>query len=155
MSSLDLWVKIFENFLLPVTICVILPVLIVFIVGRVRKNETDRKAEIMLKAIENGASIDPEYFKPSRQKKQRSIKERLLDRLTGASVTGLVGVAMLAYGIWKGNLGGWDNGDKLFILIAGVLIAIGIANLVLFFTGKKMLEKEIQAEEEQNQIKQD
>ena len=154
MSSYDLWVHIFENFLLPITICVILPVLIVFIVGRVRKNETDRKAEIMLKALENGATIDPEYFK-SKPKRQRTIKERLLDRLTGACVTGLIGAAALGYGIWKGNLGGWDDGDKLFILIAGVLIAIGISNLVLFFTGRKMLEKEIQAEEEEKQIKQD
>lgn len=148
----DFWVA----FVLPVFICVVLPVMVVLIVGIVRKNETNRKAEVMLKAIENGASIDPEFFKSTtKQKKQRTIKERLLDRLTGACVTGLIGAAALGYGIWKGNLGGWDDGDKLFILIAGVLIAIGISNLVLFFTGKKMLEKEIQAEEEQKEIKQD
>lgn len=146
----EFWVA----FVLPVFICVVLPVMVVLIVGIVRKNETNRKAEVMLKAIENGASIDPEFFK-SKPKKQRTIKERLLDRLTGACVTGLIGAAALGYGIWKGNLGGWDDGDKLFILIAGVLIAIGISNLVLFFTGKKMLEKEIQAEEEQKEIKQD
>ncbi|MBR3029852.1 MAG: hypothetical protein IKH93_01710 [Bacteroidales bacterium] len=148
---MDFWM----NFMLPIAVCVILPVLIVFIIGRVRKNETDRKAEIMLKALENGATIDPEYFKSSRPKKQRSIKERLLDRLTGASVTGLIGVAALVYGIWKGNLGGWDEGDRILILIAAVLIAIGIANLVFFIIGKKMLAKEIEEEEKQNLIKQD
>jgi len=130
--------------------------MVVLIVGLVRKNETNRKAEVMLKAIENGASIDPEFFKSTtKQKKQRTIKERLLDRLTGACVTGLIGVAMLAYGIWKGDLNGWDNGDKMLILISAVLIAIGIANLVLFIIGKNMLSKEIEAEEEQKQIKQD
>jgi uncharacterized membrane protein len=148
----DFWVA----FVLPVFICVVLPVMVVLIVGLVRKNETNRKAEVMLKAIENGASIDPEFFKSTtKQKKQRTIKERLLDRLTGACVTGLIGVAMLAYGIWKGDLNGWDNGDKMLILISGVLIAVGIANLVLFITGKNMLSKEIEAEEEQKQIKQD
>ena len=130
--------------------------MVVLIVGLVRKNETNRKAEVMLKAIENGASIDPEFFKSTtKQKKQRTIKERLLDRLTGACVTGLIGVAMLAYGIWKGDLNGWDNGDKMLILISAVLIAIGIANLVLFIIGKNMLSKEIEVEEEQKQIKQD
>lgn len=130
--------------------------MVVLIVGIVKKNETNRKAEVMLKAIENGASIDPEFFKSTtKQKKQRTIKERLLDRLTGACVTGLIGVAMLAYGIWKGDLNGWDNGDKMLILISGVLIAVGIANLVLFIIGKNMLSKEIEAEEEQKQIKQD
>ena len=148
----DFWVA----FVLPVFICVVLPVMVVLIVGLVRKNETNRKAEVMLKAIENGASIDPEFFKSTtKQKKQRTIKERLLDRLTGACVTGLIGVAMLAYGIWKGDLNGWDNGDKMLILISGVLIAVGIANLVLFIIGKNMLSKEIEAEEEQKQIKQD
>lgn len=148
----DFWVA----FVLPVFICVVLPVMVVLIVGLVRKNETNRKAEVMLKAIENGASIDPEFFKSTtKQKKQRTIKERLLDRLTGACVTGLIGVAMLAYGIWKGDLNGWDNGDKMLILISAVLIAIGIANLVLFIIGKNMLSKEIEAEEEQKQIKQD
>ena len=148
----DFWVA----FVLPVFICVVLPVMVVLIVGIVRKNETNRKAEVMLKAIENGASIDPEFFKSTtKQKKQRTIKERLLDRLTGACVTGLIGVAMLAYGIWKGDLNGWDNGDKMLILISGVLIAVGIANLVLFIIGKNMLSKEIEAEEEQRQIKQD
>lgn len=148
----EFWVA----FVLPVFICVVLPVMVVLIVGIVRKNETNRKAEVMLKAIENGASIDPEFFKSTtKQKKQRTIKERLLDRLTGACVTGLIGVAMLAYGIWKGDLNGWDNGDKMLILISGVLIAVGIANLVLFIIGKNMLSKEIEAEEEQKQIKQD
>lgn len=148
----EFWV----SFVLPVFICVVLPVMVVLLVGIVKKNETNRKAEVMLKAIENGASIDPEFFKSTtKQKKQRTIKERLLDRLTGACVTGLIGVAMLAYGIWKGDLNGWDNGDKMLILISGVLIAVGIANLVLFIIGKNMLSKEIEAEEEQKQIKQD
>lgn len=39
--------------LIPVCICVVLPVLIVRIVGKVKQNETNRKAEIMLKALES------------------------------------------------------------------------------------------------------
>ena len=41
-------------------ICVILPVMIVWIVSRVRQNEINRKAEIMLKALEAGVEINPE-----------------------------------------------------------------------------------------------
>ena len=52
----------FYEFLLPICICVILPAMIVWFVSRARQNETNRKAEIMLKAIENGQSIDPEIF---------------------------------------------------------------------------------------------
>jgi preprotein translocase subunit YajC len=140
----EFWVEV----ILPICICVVLPVLIVFIVGRVRQNETNRKTEVMLKALENGTPIDPEFFKnPRKEKKARTRKEKLLDNLTGGCITGLIGVATLVYGIWKGIQGGWDNGDKIFVLIAGILLAIGIANLVIYFIGKKMFAKEIELEE--------
>ena len=35
----EFWIEV----ILPICICVVLPVLIVFIVGRVRQNETNRK----------------------------------------------------------------------------------------------------------------
>ena len=70
------------NILVPIAICVVLPVLIVWLIGRVRQNETNRKAEIMLKAIENGQSIDPEIFKSNKQ--TTSVKKDLLDKLNGA-----------------------------------------------------------------------
>lgn len=46
-----------EDILLPIFICVVLPVMIVWLVTRAKQNETNKKAEIMLKAIENGACI--------------------------------------------------------------------------------------------------
>ena len=39
-------------------ICVILPVLIVWLVLRSRKHEVDRKTEVVLKAMEAGIPID-------------------------------------------------------------------------------------------------
>ena len=89
------------NILVPLGVCVALPVLIVWLVARVRKNETDRKAEIMLKAIENGQSIDPEFFKPS--KKNVSVKKELLDKLNGACITGLMGIAFLLIFFFTNN----------------------------------------------------
>lgn len=49
--------------LVPIGICVVLPVMIVWLVNRTRQNETNRKTEIMLRAIESGATIDAEFFK--------------------------------------------------------------------------------------------
>ena len=133
---------------LPIFICVVLPVLIVFIIGRVRKNETDRKAEIMLKAIENGASIDPNFFKPVR--KQKTIKQNLLEKLNGACITGLIGIAFLILHF----TGVFD--DTHYLPFAGALmLAVGIGLLISYLVGKKMLAGEIEAEEREKQIKQD
>ena len=134
--------------LVPIAICVVLPVLIVFIVGRVRQNETNRKAEIMLKAIENGQTIDPEMFKSG--KKKASIKQDLLDKLNGACITSLMGLAFLLLFVFKVSTFGLND---LLPYAAGAMLAVGIGLFVSYFTGKKMLAKEIEAEEKELQNK--
>lgn len=136
---------------IPLGICVVLPVMIVWLVMRTRQNETNKKTEIMLKAIESGATIDAAFFK-SHQKGYKTIKERLLGRLTGASILSLIGVALLAIAIVFGNSyapNGWsfhDSPAPYFATIGGVLFAIGLALFAVFFVGKKMLAREMEAE---------
>ena len=134
--------------LVPLGICVVLPVMIVWLVMRTRQNEANRKTEIMLKAIESGATIDANFFKE--QQSPKTIKERLLARLTSAAVLTLIGVALLAIAIVLGNnYGGWQFNDSpapLFAVIGGILLAIGLALFAVFFVGKKMLAKEMEAE---------
>ncbi|NLZ20033.1 MAG: hypothetical protein GXY24_07215 [Bacteroidales bacterium] len=135
----------FVEILVPIAICVVLPVLIVWLIGRVRQNETNRKAEIMLKAIENGQSIDPEIFKG--KKKKASIKQDLLDKLNGACITSLMGVAFLLVMLFKV---GDDYGFDAFLpYAAGAMLAVGIGLFVSYFVGKKMMAKEIEAEEKE------
>ena len=135
--------------LIPLGICVVLPVLIVWLVTRTRQNETDKKTEIMLKAIEAGATIDAEFFKDA-QRKQKSTKERLLNRLIWGCTTSILGVGLAALGIiqWV-NWNGTTSNDSFVVplIFAGIFLAIGIALVMGFFVGRKMLVKEIEAEE--------
>ena len=132
------------DFLLPVLICVVLPVLIVWIVGRVRQNETNRRAEIMLRALEKGVEIDPNLLKQSDKRKKRSIKQDLLDKLSGACITSLMGLAFLALSFF-GNARWFPAFSSP--LASAVLLAVGIGLFISYFAGKKMLAKEIEAEE--------
>ena len=128
--------------LTPICICVVLPIAIVWIVSHYRRLTIDRKAEVMIKAIESGTPVDPEFFKP--QKKERTVKQDLLDRLNGACVTSLMGAAFLLLSIFSVDFMGFGR----FLPVAGaVMLAIGIALFVVYFIGKKMLAKEIEAEE--------
>lgn len=133
--------------LVPICVCVVLPVLIVWLVERGKKNETDRKAEIMLKAIESGSTIDPEYFK--KEAKPKSAKKELLDKLSAACITSFLGVAFLVTGLCfeAGKI--YFAGEQIpFFPTAGaILLAIGIAFFIVYFVGKKMFAKEIEAEE--------
>ena len=145
----------FFDALIPISICVVLPILIVWLIGRVKQNETNRKAEIMLKALDNGAKIDTDFFKSSSGSKtiKERLLERLLGRLTGACITSLLGIALTVSGLFF-----WfDAYDKMgepgiFLVLAvigGVLLAVGISLFIIYFTSKKMLAKEIAAEEKQ------
>lgn len=133
--------------LVPLGVCVALPVLIVWIIGRVRQNDTDRKAEVMLKAIENGQSIDPELFATPRKK--QTIKQELLDKFSGACITTLMGAVFLTVGllyvyhpVWRAFIS-----PSMMLVAGGVMLAVGIGLFVSFFVGKNMLAKEIEAEE--------
>lgn len=140
-----------EDILIPIGICVVLPVMIVWLINRTRQNETNRKTEIMLKAIEAGATIDAAFFKIQQdQKGPRTIKERLLKRLTGGCVFAFMGVAFAVIGfVNRSMMTEIHMSNDSFIIpciLGGVFFAIGIALLIGFFVGKKMLAKEMEAE---------
>ena len=129
--------------LVPVAICVVMPVMIVWLINRTRQNETNRKTEIMLKAIESGATIDADFFKA--QKATLTIKERLLKRLSVGCICTLIGLILETIGIL--NFVGWNGTTtSLALLIGGILLGIGVSLIVVFFIGKKMLAKEMEEE---------
>lgn len=139
-----------EDILVPIAICVALPVLIVWLIGRVRQNEVNRKTEVMLKAIESGAEINPDLLQ--RAKKPKSLKERLLGRLTAAIICTLIGVSILLTGLLTPMIEGFENAQARIVLgflvdIPGLIfISVGIGLFVYYFAGKKMLAKELEAE---------
>lgn len=126
-------------------ICVVLPVMLVWLVTRVRRNEIDKKTEVMLKAIESGATIDSDLFKEA-PKKRKSTKERLLNRLICGCAASIIGAALTAIGIIP-----WmtleDDYFAPLLIFGGISLAVGIALFIGFFVGRKMLAKEMEAEE--------
>ena len=134
-----------RDIIAPIGICVVLPVMLVWLVTRVRRNEIDKKTEVMLKAIESGATIDSDFFKEA-PKKRKSTKERLLNRLICGCAASIIGAALTAIGIIP-----WmtleDDTFAPLLIFGGISLAVGIALFIGFFVGRKMLEKEIEAEE--------
>lgn len=128
-----------EDILVTLGICVVMPVMIVWLVNRTRSHELDKKTEVIIKAIENGQDINPEMFASPR--KNRSLKLSLLGKLQFGIILLIIGAAMLASACFTE----WNTG----ILFAGgsVLLAIGIAFIVMFVVGKKWMKVEIEAEE--------
>ena len=133
--------------LIPIGICVILPIFIVWLNLRAKTNETNRKAEVMLKAIEAGKDVDANYFKP--EEKSKTVKGQLLGKLTGACITFFIGLTVLTLVLCLSAQGNIDADSVMgFSILGGILIAIGAALFISFFVGRKMLAREIEAEEQ-------
>ena len=133
------------SIIVPIGICVVLPVMLVWLVTRVRRNEIEKKTEVMLKAIESGATIDSDLFKEA-PKKRKSTKERLLNRLICGCAASIIGAALTAICIIP-----WmtleDDTFAPLLIFGGISLAVGIALFIGFFVGRKMLAKEMEAEE--------
>ncbi|MGN0201851.1 MAG: DUF6249 domain-containing protein [Candidatus Cryptobacteroides sp.] len=131
------------GFLLPVSICLILPCTIVWIVNCSRRHAIDKKTELALKAIENGAQFDPEIFSG---KKEKSIKEKIFGNFKSGCILASIGIGLTAAALLnRGKLG--DN--SLWMQIPGIIfILLGVAYFVAYFIGRKQFAAEISAEEE-------
>lgn len=134
-----------DKILVPIFVCVVLPVTIVWLITRARQNETNRKTEVMLKAIEAGATIDANFFK--NPKESITIKERLLKRLTGGCIFSLMGVVFTIIGLVNRSMALDIDAFTIPVLFGGIFFAIGVAHLIVFYVGRKMLAKEMEAEE--------
>ena len=114
-----------EDILIPIFICVVLPVMIVWLITRARQNETNRKTEVMLKAIEAGATIDANFFK--NPKESITIKERLLKRLTGGCIFSLMGVVFTIIGLVNRSMALDNDAFTIPVLFGGIFFAIGVS----------------------------
>ena len=135
------------NYIFLIGVCVIMPIIVVWMNNRTSQNETNRKTEILLKSIESGASIDPDFLKS--QHKEKTLKEKLLGRLTGACIVTAVGVS-LCIAILVLSLVGYTDSFIItnFTIFGCVAIAVGIGLFISYFVGKRMLSNELKAEEE-------
>ena len=130
--------------LIPICICVVLPVMVVWLVTRARIKKNEQKMAVMVKAIENGVEIDPELL-VSETESSRNTKMKLIKKLTAGIVCSIIGIALLVCP----SLEAFDGvaGLEMLYIIGGVMIAVGIAYIVTFFVGRKYLAPEIEAEE--------
>ena len=130
--------------LIPICICVVLPVMVVWLVTRARIKKNEQKMAVLVKAIENGVEIDPELL-VSETESSRNTKMKLIKKLTAGIVCSIIGIALLVCP----SLEAFDGvaGFEMLYIIGGVMIAVGIAYIVTFFVGRKYLAPEIEAEE--------
>ena len=128
--------------LVPIGVAVVLPIAIVAIVFRSALASERNRKEIVLAVLEKNPDIDVEELMKNLKKSEKLIKEKLLARLERGCLCCLMGVAfMLLYFFLSVQ-------NEFLLIVGAALIPIGIAFLISYFVGRRMLEKEMEAEQQ-------
>ncbi len=130
----------FVDALIPICVSCVMPVAIVGLLAWANARKSAHKMNVMIKAIENGADIDPNVLMAVKSR-TRSTRMNLVNRLGAGVVLSLMGLTFFlaaAFGLASFPLWGYYPGIPL--------LAAGIGLLVSFFYGKNFLKAEIEAE---------
>lgn len=131
-----------EEILVPIFVCVVLPVAIVALLVIPSVNSANKRAKVLIKAIEANNGIDTEQLAKSLEKKQLTPREQLNRRLQRGCLYSFLGLFLASIGIISLCDGSDLSSDGVTIpLIAcGICLAIGLSNLVVYFASRKQVK---------------
>ena len=132
----------------PVACGCVLPIVVIWLSVREKMNETNKRTQIALAAIEKNPELDLEDLLRKISPKQKLLKEKLLRKLLWGCLTSMMGLGLFGFGVFLGikNMGG-DDDPFTSVCFGLMLLAIGIAFLISYFVGRKLLAREMEAEE--------
>ena len=133
-------VDILVPLLVPLGICVALPVLIVWLTTRSKIIADKLRAQIILEAIKNNPTIDPnelaKMFKPA----TKSEKEILNKRLQRGTVCTFLGLGGIIGSLLISYFGFFTSEDLMVaIFLSVIVLAVGVGALVTFFYQRKQI----------------
>ncbi len=120
---------------IPIAICVVLPVMVVWITFRAQMNRDNKRTEVLIKAIESNNGIDADKLAEAMSKPRKTASEILNQRLLRGCIFSLVGLALMISSVIMG-IGGedmFDNVPGLFLFTGLASVAVGISYLIVYF----------------------
>lgn len=139
------------DILIPLGVCVVLPVLVVWLVMRKKTNETNRRTEIMLAAIEKGSDVNAEKLldlfdktgKPTKTTRT-ALKEKLMKKLLTSFILMGIGIAFGIYALLMSIQGGSNTNDlAAYSFVSAVLLLVGAAFLISYFISRRFMAEEL------------
>lgn len=132
-----------EEVLVPIFICVVLPVAIVAIIYWGRVNNDNKRTQVLIKAIEANNDIDADKLAEALAKPRKTAKEILNGRLLKGCIFTFIGVcceifALVEYFSQNAETSFLDS-IEAFGVIGGISLAIGISFLIVYFVTRKQI----------------
>lgn len=128
---------------IPLGVCVILPIGIVWIIFASIMNRDNKNAEIMIKALENNSPLDAETLMKSLAKKDKTSSSLWQLRLLRGCIFTLIGIATAAFAIVMASCMPEENVQYPFLLISLLSFAIGVSYIIVYFVTRKEDKKHL------------
>ena len=132
-----------EQILVPIFVCVVLPVAIVGITAAAKMNNDNKRSRMLIKAIESNCGIDADKLAEALQKPKKTAREILNDRLLRGCVFSFIGLVLCVVGIVALRLHSAFSSDLVVfpLTFGGVSLAIGLSYLVVYFVTRTQLKE--------------
>ena len=142
------WSSLLETIFIIGGVCVVLPIVIVWMVVRARTHRMDKKMEILMKAVENGQQVDPALLVTAQTGGRKySLKKNILNRLLFGAIFSMAGLMLLIVTVLSASKVIYM--DKVSLLLSLLFISIGAGLLISYFIGRRLLAKEMEIEEKE------
>ncbi len=129
--------------LVPIFVCVFLPIAIVLITALTKINSDNKQTQIIIKAIEANKEVDTDKLVESMRKPRKSAREILNLRLLRGCMFSLIGIGLVIAGIFNYLSTSVSNSDPVVvpIIFGCVSLAIGISYLIVYRVTRKELDQ--------------
>ncbi len=130
------------NVLVPIAVCMVLPIAIVLIVALTKMNGDNKRTQIIIKAIEANNNVDADKLVESLKKTNKTPHEVLSLRLLRGCIFSLVGLGLIIVGLFNLINGTPFNSDPVSVpfVFGGASIAVGISYLIVYLVTRKQLK---------------
>lgn len=128
-----------NDIILPLCICVVLPIAVVLITSLTKINADNKRSQVIIKAIDANKDIDADKLAESLKNTQKTPREILNRRLQRGTMYSIIGVMLLIVGGINGAIGSSidDDGVAIPLIAGGIAIAIGLSNLITYRVSSK------------------
>ena len=123
--------------LVPLGVCVALPVLIIWLVSRASINRDNKRTELLMEALRQKANVDTDKLAEALKKPEKTPEQLLTLRLLRGCIFSLIGVALVIFGIMYSvnGEGEWGVPDETLVL-GGISLAVGISYLIVYLVSR-------------------
>ena len=128
--------------LIPIFICVVLPVAVILIIAVVKVLHDRMQTKVLLKALETNNEINAEKLSEAFRKHQKTEREILNLRLLRGCLFAFIGIALITVGIVSLCCGTKFSADPVTVplVFGGVSLAVGLSYLVVYFVTRKQIK---------------